>query len=357
MHRASRVALWAMVFVPLPAAGQENAEGQATESAEPAELVVAPAEAPSPGLSLADALHALSDPSAANRQAAIMRLSELGDRTAVPNLMFVLRQDPDAETRRHAAVALANLGDRAAVPALQEAASQDPAEPVRRTAAEAVARLGGSVPTPATVFTPVPPPPVPTPPLPPAAPAVAGTEFVFHSEEPGVEVHRVVAEHTIWIGGNPGHYGSAQSFELLCRTPCRATLPNGSYTLLADGYEFDVEAGGGTQSWEVEGRNGFGYWTGFWLTILGGCFGLAGGLLLGIMGTDDPMTFDMNLGFLLGGLGGMAIGIPLWILSDGDAERTTGTAGWGFRSLTVGLAPHRSPEGRSALGLALGFTL
>jgi len=347
MRRAAVAVWWILVSLPWTAAGQSATEAPAP--AEPTTAVVEPVAAPEGGMTLTDALHGLSAPAVADRQAAIVRLSELGDRTAVPNLMIVLRQDPDAGVRRYAAVALANLGDAMALPALQEAAAQDPSPEVRASATAAVGALGGTVTAPAP-----PPPPVPPPPPPPSSWGTdgGGTLMVFESEEPGVEIHRVVAEHTIWVGGSPGHYAEAQSSELLCRTPCSASLPNGSYTLLADGYEFDVEARGTTQEWLVDGRNGTGYWAGMMLTMIGAGFAVAGGLTLGVLGTDTTV-FDMSLGFLISGLAAMAIGIPVWVVSWGGAEQKTGSryASTG-QTLTVGVAP-----GDSAWSLNLRLDL
>jgi hypothetical protein len=346
------VVWWILVSLPLSAAGQ-TATATSSVAAEPSATTVDAVPSPAVAATLEDALHALSAPAAADRRAAIVRLSELGDRTAVPNLMIVLRQDPDAEVRRYAAVALANLGDVIALPALQDAAAQDPAAAVRASAAETVRVLGGTVTAPA----PPSPPVAPSPPPPPPPPAwvddgrAGGTAFVFDSDDAGVEIHRVIAEHTIWVGGAPGHYAAAQSSELLCRTPCQTSLPNGSYTLLADGYEFDVEARGGTQQWTVDGRNAFGYWSGFFLTMFGAVFGVTGGIMLGVFGEDD-MLYDMNLGFLISGLAALAIGIPVWIVSWGGAEQTTGGGGSAVRSLAVGVAP-----GGSAWSLALRLDL
>ena len=138
---------------------------------------------------------------------------------------------------------------------------------------------------------------------------------------------------------------------MLCRTPCDVSLPNGSYTLLADGYEFDVEARGGAQRWMVDGRNAFGYWSGFFLTIFGGTFAVTGGLMLGVFGGDDTL-YEMNLGFLIAGLAGIAIGIPVWVVSWGGAERVTDGGGSAERRLTLGVAP-----GASAWSLALRLDL
>ena len=88
---------------------------------------------------------ALGDRDATARALAAGKLSELGDRSAVPALIAALR-DPDDHVREEAARALGLLGDPVALDALLRALGRDRGAHVREEAALAVGALGAGAP-------------------------------------------------------------------------------------------------------------------------------------------------------------------------------------------------------------------
>ncbi|MBN1772073.1 MAG: hypothetical protein JXB32_12465 [Deltaproteobacteria bacterium] len=156
----------------------------------------------------------------------------------------------------------------------------------------------------------------------------AVTELEFHSDEPGLVISFVPsgAEDTglqLFPGARP------DVAKPLCETPCRLQLPNGYYTFLAGGYQFELTAAGGTQVWDVEDESWGRFFGGIALVALGACGVLAGGMVLGFAFLDDPYDADM----LRGGSAGLAVGAVaavvgglLWYWSYGTAERRPAAA-------------------------------
>ena len=156
-----------------------------------------------------------------------------------------------------------------------------------------------------------------------AAGAAAATELEFHSEEPGLVISLVPlgAEDSGWQifpGAQP------DVAKPLCETPCRLQLPNGSYTFLAGGYQFELTAAGGVQQWDVEDESWGRFLGGVALVSLGVCGVLAGGMVLGFAFLDDPYSTAM----VRGGTAGLVVGAVatvvgglLWSWSYGTATR------------------------------------
>jgi hypothetical protein len=162
-------------------------------------------------------------------------------------------------------------------------------------------------------------------PVGPVAAAVPGTttELEFHSEEPGLVISLVPAGSEdaglqIFPGAEP------DVAKPLCETPCRLQLPNGYYTLMAGGYQFELTAAGGGQIWDVEDESWGKFWGGVLLVSLGACGLMAGAMVLGFAFLDDPYDTAM----VRGGSAGLAVGAVatvvgglLWSWSYGTATR------------------------------------
>jgi hypothetical protein len=327
------------------------------------------AEGEANGMTFGDAVHALYAPAAEDRLAAVRRLSELGDRAALPSLREVVRQDPDPSVRLAAVSALAGIGGADVLDILREVAAEDSSPGVRDGAAGAVRGLGGAPTTPPIEGWEVPPVPAAPPPPPPATDQPAGGEGVeietkIHFEGEGgdrVRIDRLVARFSGWamtMSDGPALLeGTATT--TVCWTPCWTTVPGGIYTFMADGYEFRVAARGEEQTWRVEGNSTAGLWIGGIATVGGFAMAIAGAVLLGLMGVeDDSVTAN---GALLGtGLGLAALGIPLWVFSYGSAVQVIGPSGAsaanGLR-VAPGILAARTPTGDSAWGVSLAMTL
>ncbi len=188
------------------------------------------------------------------------------------------------------------------------------------------------------------------------------TTLTFEGEDgEQVLIERVIARHSVWVqGAQGGATVEGVSTEPICTTPCTATVPNGGHTFVVEGYEFDVAARGGAETWRVSGNSTAGLWIGQILVYGGGAFALCGAVLLGIMGTGEDSMLTMNASFLGAGLGMLAIGIPVWVLSYGDAERVEGAPGYadaGGGTIAPGILAARTPSGDSVWGLSLSLTL
>jgi hypothetical protein len=175
VHRIARIGLaaWPLVLAALtPSAWAQTATPETppvTDAAAPATDVTAPATGATAGATADagttaardEALANLASPVVETRLAAVRTLSELGDRSVVPQLVALLAQDGAEEVRRYAVVALTNLADPAGFPAIESAARGDPSPRVRTTATEALVRLGlAPAPLPPPPPTPAPPPTV-----------------------------------------------------------------------------------------------------------------------------------------------------------------------------------------------------
>lgn len=92
---------------------------------------------------LSDWLRKLESNLAGVRSHAAWQLGQLGDTSAVPDLIRLLQSDENEDVRLTAAWALGELGDAAAIPALQATSETDESGEVRSRAWETLGVLRG----------------------------------------------------------------------------------------------------------------------------------------------------------------------------------------------------------------------
>ncbi|MBN1945368.1 MAG: hypothetical protein JW797_06795 [Bradymonadales bacterium] len=113
----------------------------------------------------------------------------------------------------------------------------------------------------------------------------------------------------------------------LCESPCIMRIPNGSYAMTAGGSylmeQFELEAAGGLQTWEVDDTD--------WGMFIGGFFileaGLTGIALFGLpqlgaydIGEGAPGDWPDEIGYVIGALGVAAVIGGIWMLTEWEPE-------------------------------------
>jgi len=104
---------------------------------------------------------------------------------------------------------------------------------------------------------------------------------------------------------------SGEVWKTVCVAPCNEAVPPGTYRIDGDGIPtsstFTLR---GYERIQVSPGNSAGFYFGRTLFVLGAIAAVAGGVAYASDATSDLATT-----FLIGGLGGVAVGLPLWLLS------------------------------------------
>lgn len=224
------------------------------------------------------------------------------------------------------------------------------------------------VPPPTVIVAPAPvpvaPPPLPAPPAYVASGPGGTTELHFTSNDDDQYVISVYDESP-----------EVSDYQAKCMTPCVLLVANGTYNFMVGRHRtFDVIALGGVQYWRVEDNNLGGIITGAILTGLGGVVAFGGVLALGL--ESDQPSYDSYDGYYtssnahertaawttLGlGLGAVAVGLTVWLLSYGVSRQEQAPAGYipvadGLGVLPTLFAGQGAAGDRElGLGLALRF--
>jgi hypothetical protein len=125
---------------------------------------------------------------------------------------------------------------------------------------------------------------------------------------------------------------SGEIWKTVCPAPCNEALPPGTYRIDGDGIptssKFELR---GNEQIAVSPGNSAGYYGGR-LLFFGGAFAavLGGIIYAGDSGQHEGIT-SMSQTLIIGGLGGVVIGLPLWLLS----RTTVDVKGAGSASLRV----------------------
>ena len=151
--------------------------------------------------------------------------------------------------------------------------------------------------------------------------------FCFDRYKPDTTVPAVYNTEGTVMGYSDGYLvpltttSTSEKTRLICDTPAELVLDKGAITLLAGNStdisdEFTINATGGTQHWNIRAENPVLYWTGVALAIVGTCF-CTYGVMDWAVETQEATVFNTISTF--GGAAGLAGGIVMGILGSPKA--------------------------------------
>ena len=136
-------------------------------------------------------------------------------------------------------------------------------------------------------------------------------EFQLHQSEKreSIPIYLITSETTVIVTGEVSAGGAGESHKIICHAPAKIELGGGFYRFGVSGNplfdkKFDINAGGGSQTWEVKrGRP--------WVAGISGVYGVCLLVIGPIIGIGTGST-AAGLGLAAGGGGLLTIGIMNW---------------------------------------------